>query len=167
MEEQNKAIGEATEAFRDVCVGFFEFQPLTKLIRATYDEFVNVTLEKIISVPLEFKTPSTVGKIEFKNITRVPPFKGEIVLTAESVRFAKLKTDQQLERKRWMRSNPDRVVIDPLNLGPTGPIEKLPPDTEELFSLRELNERNALLTSIYRERPERTGSWHPNVALIT
>lgn len=143
MEDQVAVIKEATEAFRDVTMKFFEFQPMTKLILDTYNEFVDVTLENIIRMPLDFKTDRTVGRVEFQNVQRVPPFKGEIVLKTESERLSKLRTDHLLARQKWSRENQDKLDVN----------GKMREEDDSEFSRRELEERNALLVSLYKDSP--------------
>lgn len=138
MQEQLEVIREVTESFRDVAFSFFQFQPMTKLIRDTYDEFVDITLEKIIKTPLEFTSGGFLGKVEFQNVIRMPPFKGEIVKPAITGKLSALRTEQLIRRDQQAKRNGTGVLT----------VEQ-----EEELIAKDMKERNALMTAFYKSHP--------------
>ena len=138
MKEQLAVIREVTEAFRDVSFTLFEFQPMNKLIIDTYNEFTNITLEKIIKVPFEYTSGGYLGKVEFHNVVRMPPFKGEIVKESIASKLSKLRTEQLIRRDRQVKANG------------TGELTAL---QEQEFIELDVKERNELMTAFYRTHP--------------
>ena len=94
------------EDLKDIAFNFFKFQGFTDAIIKPYNNMFNGPLQNIFEAPYSYQTSSTIGLIEFSNITFVPPFKGSIILSDITSSLKKLRKERNLKIDDLQRQYP-------------------------------------------------------------